>query len=60
MNKCCSDIKKMISNRKEEGIKLLRIKNRLQESNSDIVMKILFGKTISEIQLVKDLNFVDY
>ncbi len=56
INKCCQDIKNEISNRKDEGLRLIEIDNRLGKSNSDLVMKILFGNTIAELQLVKDLN----
>ena len=46
--------------RKSEGIKLIEIDNRLNKENSDLVMKILFGNTIAELQLVKDLNTAEY
>ena len=46
--------------RKNEGIKLIEIDNRLNKGNSDLVMKILFGSTIAELQLVKDLNTAEY
>jgi hypothetical protein len=60
INKCCQDIKNEISNRKDEGLRLIEIDNRLGKSNSDLVMKILFGNTIAELQLVKDLNTAQY
>jgi hypothetical protein len=60
INKCCHDIKNEISNRKDEGLRLIEIDNRLGKSNSDLVMKILFGNTIAELQLVKDLNTAQY
>lgn len=53
INKCCSDIKLEIEKR---GLKLIEIDNRLNKGNSDLVLKILFGNTIAELQLVKDLN----
>jgi hypothetical protein len=60
INKCCQDIKNEIINRKDEGLRLIEIDNRLGKSNSDLVMKILFGNTIAELQLVKDLNTAQY
>jgi hypothetical protein len=41
-------------------MRLVEIDNRLGKGNSDLVMKILFGNTIAELQLVKDLNTAQY
>ena len=41
-------------------MKLIEIDNRLSKGNSDLVMKILFGSTIAELQLAKDLNTAEY
>lgn len=60
INKCCADIKEEVRRREGEGLRLIEVDNRLAKGNSDLVLKVLFGSTIAELQLVKDLNTADY
>ena len=60
INQCCSDILKAIEADKSGALKLIEIDNRLQKETSDLVMKILFGKVIAELQLVIDLDSAEY
>ena len=62
INHCCNDIKKQIT-QSEGRFKLVEIDNRLQDDDkgtSDLVMKILVGDVIAELQLVIDLDSAEY
>ncbi len=60
INQCCTDIKEAIENGKYKHLKLIEIDNRLKMGTSDLVLKILFGNVIAEMQLVIDLSASDY
>ncbi len=60
INQCCTDIKKALKTEKYKHLKLIEIDNRLRMGTSDLVMKILFGNVIAEMQLVIDLSASDY
>ena len=60
INKCCTDIKEAIENGKYKHLKLIEIDNRLRMGTSDLVLKILYGNVIAEMQLVIDLSASDY
>lgn len=48
-------------NREENrDLKLIEIDNRLRKGTSDLVLKILFGDVIAEMQLVINMNSADY
>lgn len=62
INQCCGDIKRHIEE-SEGKLKLIEIDNRLQDDKkgtSDLVMKILVGNIIAELQLVIDLDSAEY
>jgi hypothetical protein len=42
------------------GIEIIEIDNRLRKGTSDLVLKILFGKVVAELQLVINLNAAEY
>ena len=56
INQCCTDIKDSLKTDKYKHLKLIEIDNRLRKGTSDIILKILFGNIITEIQFVVDLN----
>ena len=60
INQCCTDIKEAIESGKYKHLKLIEIDNRLRMGTSDLVLKILFGNVIAEMQLVIDLSASDY
>ncbi len=60
INQCCADIIAALETEKYSHLKLIEIDNRLRKGTSDLVLKILFGDVIAEMQLVIDLNASDY
>ncbi len=60
INQCCTDIKEAMESGKYKHLKLIEIDNRLRMGTSDLVLKILFGNVIAEMQLVIDLSASDY
>ena len=60
INQCCTDIKEALKTEKYRHLKLIEIDNRLKMGTSDLVLKILFGNVIAEMQLVIDLSASDY
>ena len=60
INQCCTDIKEAIESGRYKHLKLIEIDNRLRMGTSDLVLKILFGNAIAEMQLVIDLSASDY
>lgn len=56
INQCCTDIKEALKTAKYKHLRLIEIDNRLKMETSDLVMKILFGGIIAEMQLVIDLS----
>ena len=58
INQCCTEIRKEV----EAGgkVKIIEIDNRLQKQNSDLVLKLLYGNVIAELQLVIDLESAEY
>lgn len=60
INQCCSDIRSALTAEKYKHIKLIEIDNRLKKGTSDLVLKILFGSIVAEMQLVINLSASDY
>jgi hypothetical protein len=60
INQCCADIKSALETKQYSHLKLIEIDNRLRKGTSDLVLKILFGNVIAEMQLVIDLSASDY
>lgn len=56
VNQCCTDIQDALKTDKYKHLKLIEIDNRLKKSTSDLILKILFGNVITEIQFAVDLN----
>lgn len=56
INQCCSDIIAIIGNNPFARVKLIEVDNRLRKGTSDLVLKILYGNVIAEMQLVINLN----
>jgi hypothetical protein len=56
INQCCNDIQDSLKTDKYKHLKLIEIDNRLNKGTSDLILKILFGNVITEIQFVVDLN----
>lgn len=59
INECCSELRRLLG---EKGIKIVELDNRLRgkTGTSDVVLKILVGRTVAELQLVIDLNIASY
>lgn len=60
INQCCSDIIEALSNDFSKTVRVVEIDNRLRKGTSDLVLKILYGDVIAEMQLVINLNAADY
>ncbi len=60
INQCCADIKQALKTKQYNHLRLIEIDNRLRKGTSDLVLKILFGDMIAEMQLVIDLNASNY
>lgn len=60
INQCCADIKEALKTKQCSHLKLIKIDNRPRKGTSDLVLKILFGDVIAEMQLMIDLSASDY
>lgn len=60
INQCCFDIKQALKTDKYKHLKIIEIDNRLRMGTSDLVLKILFGNIIAQMQLVINLSASDY
>jgi hypothetical protein len=56
INRCCFDIKEALELPENQDLQLIEIDNRLRKKTSDLVVKVLFGTVITEMQLVINLS----
>lgn len=50
----------MLTKEEYKDLKLIKLDNRLKKTTSDLVLKILFGNTIAELQLAINLTASEY
>ncbi len=60
INKCCSDILKAQKRKQFKGFRVIQVDNRLRKGTSDLVLKVLLGNVIAEMQLVINLDISEY
>jgi hypothetical protein len=56
INQCCADILEALKKQENQDLKVIKLDNRLNKPTSDLVLKILFGNTIAELQMAINLS----
>ncbi len=60
INDCCFEIMESLKKEENKDLKLIEIDNRLKQSTSDLVLKVLFGNIVAELQLVINLEAAEF
>jgi hypothetical protein len=60
INKCCTDILEALKLPENQDLKVIELKNRLSSGTSDLVLRILFGKTVAEFQMAINMSAAEY
>ena len=56
INQCCTEILEALRKEENQDLKVIKLDNRLNKPTSDLVLKILFGNTIAELQMAINLS----
>jgi hypothetical protein len=59
INQCCTDILEVLKKEENLDLQVIKLDNRLDKDTSDLVLKILFGKTIAELQMAINLSYAE-